>query len=169
MGWIKGSAYYMWCIQPRHRTRPCSKGWALFLYENKQYQGHLGEHGLGHGRVTGGVCKARLKPRPCGMWCVQFLCIFENYELLRGLGHACVSWGGSCTPKLNCKYQHPKVWFRFWPKHKSCRKHLKVFRCQIWRCSDIVWSAKSALENSWKQLDFASLKSFYTLANSNHF
>ena len=140
----------IWCRVSKHGLKHgrVARSVSLFLYEVNSIRGDLGEHGLGHGHVSCGGCKVRLKVRPCGMWCVQFLCIFENYERLRGIDHARVLFGGPCATKLNCKYQHPNVGFRLWPKHKSCRKHLKVFRCQIWQCSDIVWLAKSSWENS---------------------
>ena len=94
--------------------------------------GDLRGHGLGHGRVTSRVCKARHEARPCGMWCVQSIVIFENDEEVRGLWPGRVESGGLCTTKINCKFKDLKIRIRLWPKQKICRKHLKVFGCQIW-------------------------------------
>ena len=76
--------------------------------------------------------------RSCIMWWVQFLVIFDNFMELRGMLHGRITCGGSCETKINIKYEHPNVGIRSWPKHESCREHLEVFVCQIWRCYDIV-------------------------------
>ena len=72
------------------------------------------------------------------MWWVQFLVIFDNSVELRGIEHGRVTCGGFCATKLNLENEHPNVGIRLWPKHESCREHLEIFVCQIWRCFDII-------------------------------
>ena len=115
-----------------------TRGCALFSSEVNSIRDNLG--GTASGMAVYHVVCARhdLKHRRVACAVSNSFMIFKNYEKLRGMHHARVTCGGSCTTKLNCKHQHPNVGIRLWQKHKSCRKHLKVFRCQIWRCSDIV-------------------------------
>ena len=122
----------------RHRAWPWVRWYASFFSEVNSIRGNLGGHGLGHGRVASRGCKSRHEAWPCGMWCVQSLVIFEIYEEVRGLWHGRGTSGRSCTTKINCKFEHPNVGIRLWLKHESCREHLKVLVCQIWRCSNIV-------------------------------
>ena len=67
----------------------------------------------------------RHRARPYIMWWVQFLVIFDNSVKLRGMLYGRVTCGGSCTTKLNIKYECPNVGIRSWPKHESCREHLE--------------------------------------------
>ena len=72
---------------------------AIFFFRSEQYQEVF-------------LRRVRHGARPCIMWWVQFLVIFDNSVEFRGIEHGRVTCGGFCATKLNFKYEHPNIGIR---------------------------------------------------------